>query len=68
MDFAILLKNPGIKYNKKYGTLKKSRIITSNRKFNEFGNWYLIKNQKFTKKIFIGKDREASDKFYYDVR
>ncbi len=68
MDFAIRLKNLGIKYHKKYGTLKKSRIITSSRKFDEFGDWYLIKNRKLTKRIFTGKDREASDKFYYNVR
>lgn len=68
MDFAVRLKNLGLESGKKYGTLKKSRIITSSRKFDEFGDWYLIKNRKLTKKIFTGKDREASDKFYYDVR
>lgn len=68
MDFAIRLKNLGLKSGKKYGTLKKSRIITSSRKFDKFGDWYLVKNRKLTKKIFTGKDREASDKFYYDVR
>ena len=53
---------------KKYGTLKKSKIYTSARKFDQFGDWYLIKNRKLTKRIFTGKDREAADQFYYDVR
>ena len=33
-----------------------------------FGDWYLIKNRDITKRIFTGKDREAADKFYYDIR
>lgn len=68
MDFAIRLKELGDKCGKKYGVLKKSRIITSSRKFDEFGDWYLIKNRKLTKAIFTGKDRKAADEFYYDVR
>lgn len=68
MDFAVRLKKLGEKRGKKYGVLKKSKIITSSRKFDEFGDWYLIKNRKLTKAIFTGKDREAADKFYYDLR
>ena len=68
LDFAAKLNKLGVSRGQKYGTLKKSRIITSSRKFNEFGDWYLIKNRKLTKRIFTGKDREAADKFYYDVR
>lgn len=68
MDFAVRLKQLGEKLGRKYGVLKKSRIITSSRKFDEFGDWYLIKNRDLTKAIFTGKDREAADKFYYDLR
>lgn len=68
LDFAARLNKLGVSRNRKYGTLKKSYIITSSRKFDEFGDWYLIKNRKLTKCIFTGKDREAADKFYYDVR
>ena len=58
----------GISRGQKYGTLKRSYIVTSSRKFDEFGDWYLIKNRKLTKRIFTGKDRDAADQFYYDVR
>lgn len=68
LDFAQRLKSLADTQNKKYGTLKKSYIITSSRKFDEFGDWYLIKNKKITKKLFSGRDREAADKFYYDIR
>lgn len=68
MDFAARLNKLGASRGQKYGTLKKSYIITSSRKFDEFGDWYLIKNRKKTKRIFTGKDRQAADEFYYDVR
>ncbi|SDA18817.1 Glycosyltransferase like family 2 [Ruminococcus sp. YE71] len=68
MDFACRLKKHGEKSGRKYGTLKRSYVTTSSRKFDEFGDWYLIKNRRLTKRIFTGKDREAADSFYYDVR
>ena len=67
MDFARRLKALGKTYGRKYGTLK-SKLLTSARKFDQFGDWYLLKDYKTTKAIFTGKDREAADKFYYDVR
>jgi len=68
MDFAKRLKAHGKLSGKKYGTLKRSYVLTSSRKFDEFGDWYLIKNRRLTKRIFTGKDRQAADAFYYDVR
>lgn len=68
MDFAVRLKRLGDIRNKKYGVLKRSCLITSSRKFDEFGDWYFIKNRELTKAIFTGKDREAADKFYYEVK
>ena len=68
MDFAVRLKKYGKSKGLKYATLKRSYITTSSRKFDEFGDWYLIKNRRLTKRIFTGKDREAADAFYYDVR
>jgi glycosyltransferase involved in cell wall biosynthesis len=68
MDFAVRLNELGKKKHKKFGTLKDSFIVTSSRKFDEFGDWYLIKNKKLTKEIFTGKNKEASDKFYYNLR
>jgi len=68
MDFAVRLKKYGSRQGRKYGTLKHSYVMTSSRKFDEFGDWYLIKNRRLTKRIFTGKDRKAADSFYYDVR
>lgn len=68
MDLAKRLRAYGKKKGKKYGTLKHSYVLTSSRKFDEFGDWYLIKNRSLTKRIFNGKDKRAADQFYYDVR
>ncbi len=68
MDYAARLNSYGKSYGKKFGSLRHSYIITSSRKFDEFGDLYLIKNMSITKRIFTGKDRDAADKFYYDVR
>lgn len=67
MDFAKRLKKYGAAKGKKYGTLKRSYVTTSSRKFDQFGDWYLIKERKLTKRIFTGKDRSAAESFYYDV-
>lgn len=68
MDLARRLKKLGMSRGQKYGTLRRSYVTTSSRKFDEFGDWYLIKNRRLTKRIFTGKDRDAADSFYYDVR
>ena len=68
MDFAKRLKRLGDSRGQKYGTLKRSYVLTSARKFDQFGDWYLIRNRRLTKRIFTGKDRAAADSFYYDVR
>lgn len=68
LNFATRLKKLGDGRGQKYGTLKRSYVTTSSRKFDEFGDWYLITNRKLTKRIFSGKDRKAADEYYYDVR
>lgn len=68
MDFAVRLQKLGKQRGQKYGTLKRTPLVTSSRKFDTFGDWYLIKNRKLTRRIFTGRDRGAADQFYYDVR
>ena len=68
MDFAVRLNKLAVARGLKYGTLKRAWIVTSSRKFDEFGDWYLIRNRKLTRRIFTGRDRQAADAFYYDVR
>ena len=65
LDFAVRLKALGRARGQRYGTIRKGYIKTSCRKFDHFGDWYLARNPKLVRKIFAGKDREATDGFYY---
>lgn len=68
VDFARRLKAHGRKSGRAWGTLWRAPLVTSCRKFDQFGDWYLLKNPAFVRKIFRGDDRKAADKFWYDVR
>ena len=67
IDFARRLKSYGKRKGKRFKTITKAHIVTSCRKFDEFGDWFLIKNPRLVWKIFKGKDQKAADWLYYDV-
>ncbi len=66
--FALKLKAYGKQKRLKYGTIRHEHIITSCRKFDQFGDWYLFKNPKLVKEIFKGTNQKAANGFYYDVK
>jgi glycosyltransferase involved in cell wall biosynthesis len=68
LDFALRLRALGAGKGKKYGTIRRSGIRTSCRKFDTFGDWYLFLNPGLVRKIFTGTDRAAADLFYYDTK
>lgn len=68
VDFARRLKAHGRKSGRSWGTLFRTPLVTSCRKFDQFGDWYLFRNPSFVRKIFRGDDRKAADQFWYDVR
>jgi hypothetical protein len=43
-------------------------IVTSCRKFDTFGDWYLIRNPGVVWRIFVGKSQKDPDALYYDVK
>lgn len=67
IDFARRLKSYGKGKGKRFKTIAKAHIVTSCRKFDEFGDWFLLKNPRLVWKIFQGKDQKAADLLYYDV-
>jgi glycosyltransferase involved in cell wall biosynthesis len=67
LDFAKRLKQHGKTVGKKYGTLWKAYIITSCRKFDQFGDWYFFLHPKITKNLYTGKNKALADKFYYKI-
>ncbi|MEI8343008.1 MAG: glycosyltransferase [Verrucomicrobiota bacterium] len=68
VDFARRLKAHGRKSGRSWGTLLWTPLVTSCRKFDQFGDWYLFRNPAFVRKVFRGDDRQAADQFWYDVR
>ena len=68
VDFARRLKAHGRKSRRAWGTLILAPLVTSCRKFDQFGDWYLFRNPAFVRRVFRGDDRQAADHFWYDVR
>jgi glycosyltransferase involved in cell wall biosynthesis len=67
VNFGKRLKKYGRSFGKRYGTIRKAHIITSCRKFDQFGDWYFIKHPLVVYKIFKRDEKEAGQ-FYYDAR
>ncbi len=67
LDFAKRLKAYGKKKGKRFKTLTKAHIITSCRKFDTFGDWYLFKNPGLVWKILKGNNQQAADLLYYNT-
>lgn len=65
LDFAKRLKALGKKKGKRFKTITRAHIITSCRKFDTFGDWYLFKNPGLVWKIMKGNNQKAADLFYY---
>ncbi|HXY33004.1 MAG TPA: glycosyltransferase [Planctomycetaceae bacterium] len=68
LDFAHRLKAYGKQKGKPFKTIFKDHIVTSCRKFDEFGDWYLVLNPRFVRRIFSGRSQKDADQFYYDVQ
>ena len=67
LDFAKRLQAHGKATKRRFGTNLKAPLTTSCRKFDQFGDWYLALNPGFLWRVFRGTDREAADRFWYEV-
>ena len=68
VDFARRLRAYGRARGLRYGMILRAYIVTSCRKFDLFGDWYLFRNRRLVTRILGGHDQEAADHFYYDHR
>jgi glycosyltransferase involved in cell wall biosynthesis len=68
MDFAHRLKAYGKKQGKRFKRITKAHIVTSCRKFDTFGDWYLLRNPQIVRRILKGDSPEDANHFYYDVK
>jgi glycosyltransferase involved in cell wall biosynthesis len=67
LDFAKRLKAHGRSKVKRFKTITKAHIVTSCRKFDAFGDWYLIRNPGLVWRIFTGRSQKDADHFYYEI-
>ena len=67
LHFAYRMKALAHQRGQRYGTLHRHGIRTSTRKFDTFGDWYLVRHPELIRRIFQGHDRAAADLYYYDV-
>jgi glycosyltransferase involved in cell wall biosynthesis len=67
LDFALRLKAYGKAHGKRFKTLWGTSIHTSCRKFDAFGDWYLVLRPGLIRTILRGKDQNAADRYYYDL-
>ena len=70
LDFSLRLKQYGrtLQPRKKYKVLYSSYIVTSCRKWDQFGDWYIFRGIHDVGKVHAGKDRSIADKWWYDVK
>jgi glycosyltransferase involved in cell wall biosynthesis len=68
IDFAKRLKAYGKTKRKRFAAITKAHIVTSCRKFDTFGDWYLVRHPGLVWRIFTGKSQADADLLYYDVK
>lgn len=65
LDFARRLEAHGREQGKRLTTIRRAHITTSSRKFDEFGDWHMVRHLRSTLRLLAGRDREAADRYYY---
>ncbi len=68
IDFGRRLRALGRSEKRPFRTLFRANIRTSCRKFDIFGDWHLIRNPALGRRLLAGRDRQAADRFWYDVK
>lgn len=71
VDFLRKLKSHGRKFGKRHKIISKVSIVTSCRKFDEFGDWHFVRifsNPLQVRRAISGKDKEYLDKNWYETK
>jgi glycosyltransferase involved in cell wall biosynthesis len=67
VDFAKRLKARGKATSRRFATITRAHVVTSCRKFDDLGDWYLLRHPRLVRDILSGANRSAADAFYYDA-
>lgn len=66
VDFGYRLKRYGKTKRKRYSTIFSSWIVTSCRKFDAFGDWFVFRQPLRILRALRGRDQELANEFWYD--
>jgi glycosyltransferase involved in cell wall biosynthesis len=66
LDLAQRMKAYGRVHGKRFGTLWRAPITTSCRKFDHFGDWYLLRNAARFVSMLGGRNEGMANHFFYD--
>ncbi|MEN8693867.1 MAG: glycosyltransferase [Akkermansiaceae bacterium] len=64
VDFAVRLRQLGIHRDQKFGTLFRAPLTTSCRKFDQQGDWHVLREHDFLNRAMTGHDPEAGEYWY----
>jgi glycosyltransferase involved in cell wall biosynthesis len=67
LDLAKRLKAQGKATGRRFATITRAHVVTSTRKFDDLGDWYLLRHPRLVREIFSGANPTAADAFYYDA-
>jgi len=67
VDFARRLRAHGRKSGRRFRTLPGAHIVTSCRKFDKFGDWFVLRRPLMVWRILQGRSQNTADVFYYEV-
>jgi glycosyltransferase involved in cell wall biosynthesis len=71
-DFAVRLKKHGRITGRRFGTLWRTHILTSCRKFDRWGDWFvwkiLLRDPRGFVAVYRGRNPELADRYWYSVR
>ena len=68
IDFAVRLKAHGRKSGRKFKVLLHAHIVTSCRKFDHFGDWYMVLHPGEFLTLLRGRNQKLADKVWYDFK
>lgn len=66
IDFGIRLRAHARRTGRKFKILLRAHIVTSCRKFDHFGDWYMIRNPAEFFTLLKGRNQKLADKIWYD--
>lgn len=67
VEFARRLKRHGRRQGKRFKVLLGTPVVTSCRKFDALGDWYLLLRPRLFLRLLRGRDRELADRLWYDA-